>query len=258
MLTLETLQSDEENKDHLFLALVLIHALRCYNLHIQVKGDRYSPDQWHTPTRWGEKLYACWVQSDNESSRDLLDNFEEMPTGLFEDYEIPPFAVPILKTKPEVLFYIMDMLVGVFWFSKRSGLMYRNILEVEYDDCFPVTWDYFKKIVVNRQSGEWKVLDPDGKVSTVIGARGVTELSYQQLQTMSAKDKAIARDRRDNEKIHFSSDIEKMKKKGFPYEDTFDEYVRFLKTNVGTMNIANKFTIKMKDIFDIFIPYPFN
>lgn len=258
MLTLEELTSNEQNKDHFFLAHVLVHALKCYNMHIQVLGEKYSPNHWYSRTKWAEKLYVCWVAPENEDSRDLIDDLEEIPSGMYEGYEIPPFSVPILKTKAEILLYIMDLLAGVFWFSRRSGLMYRSILANEYEDSIPVTREYFQNIVVGHQAGEWLVLGADGKVKTVLGAHGVTQLSYEELQAMSAKDKALARDRQNQDKFVNSNYLEKMKQLGYPYENTFDEYVRFLQTNIGTMNIGNKFTIKMKDVLDLFIPYPFN
>jgi hypothetical protein len=135
--------------------------------------------------------------------------------------------------------------------------------------------------------GEWKYIDEIGRTRTVISGHKIQELTAEELirptggyykdtqiyfqngtsikgkQYVSRRDaiefheKSIARAKIDiqKQKRIYANDLEGMKAQGYPYSDSYDEYIRFIKTNIEIMKFG-KFTINVSKLFDLFIPSP--
>jgi len=152
---------------------------------------------------------------------------------------------------------------------------------------FPITYKYFRRIIVGMTPGEWNYIDNMGRVRNVIKGHKIQELTAEQLtrptdgyykdttihfqngksikgkqyvskrEAIEFHEKAIARAKIDiqRQKRMYANELEGMQAQGYPYSDSYDEYIRFIKTNLKDMKFG-KFTIRVSDLFDLFIPSP--
>ncbi|MCX7217696.1 MAG: hypothetical protein NTY70_01790 [Burkholderiales bacterium] len=151
---------------------------------------------------------------------------------------------------------------------------------IDNDIDFPVTYLYFQKIIVGLRAGDWKFLKPDGAICNVLDH---IEIKQPEIKPSSGYyEKRMFKNNNTGEqflqdvwvskedaiKWHSSNLLsledkkrrhkqisEKMKAQGYPYADSYDEYIRFLVTNQKDMKFGN-FTLLASDILNIFIPYP--
>lgn len=171
----------------------------------------------------------------------------------------------------------------------------------------PISYDYFKKIVVGSEIGEWKYMEYSGNVVTfkpplqidvvtkedqippvvrhVSSSREIADIAKRLNRpeltrydgfcvyedppgnlmllndippphTPDSIHKLIIAKRLANisqQKEKYSILANNMKVQGYPYVATYDEYIRFLKTNLRNMNFGG-YTLKTKLIFDMFVP----
>jgi len=192
--------------------------------------------------------------------------------------------------------------------QKFTDQMSRGLLiptEIGLD--IPVSYDYFKKIVVASQVGEWKYMEFSGNIVIFKPPLIIDVLSKEEQltpivryvnsayeianiakilnrpeltrfhgfcvyedppgnlwllddipspHTPESLHKLIVAKKIDDiskQKEKYSILANNMKNQGYPYQNTYDEYIRFLKTNLKNMNF-NGYTLKVKLIFDMFIP----
>lgn len=116
------------------------------------------------------------------------------------------------------------------------------------------SFDFFQKIVVTARPGVWEEYGKDGVVRGILDLRpGV--LSHQALRELDQHRRDMERDAHNFSKRLESNDADRMKARGFPYSNSFPEYLRFLQNNFDSMHIAG-FRISLADILSILIPYP--
>lgn len=193
------------------------------------------------------------------------------------------FDIPI-DTDPDFFIFLFRYLADVMHKTNASNMV-KPCTDGNLD--FPISYNYFKKIIVGMEVGEWKYLDRSGRSITVIEGHKIDSLTNNDLikptdgfykkQTLffkngesregkqyvsrseaielHAKWLAKAKDAIQHQKAVYASATEGMKAQGYPYLDTYEEYIRFLRTNLKDMRFG-KFTLRVKDIFDFFIPTP--
>jgi hypothetical protein len=152
---------------------------------------------------------------------------------------------------------------------------------------FPVNYRYFKKIIVGMEAGEWNYLDRSGRKIKVLSGTKIDRLDESDLikptdgyyvdhtyhynngtsavhpryvtkqEAIEIHERFIARAKRDiaRQKAEYASNLEGMKAQGYPYTDSYDEYIRFLQTNLKNMRFG-QFTLNVQRLFNLFIPTP--
>jgi hypothetical protein len=200
--------------------------------------------------------------------------------GLKEAIEATAFEIPLTQY-PDFLMFFFDFLVAV---EDRISIDTRMKASYAYDARekfnFPVNYRYFDKLIVDMIPQEWAILNRSGKKQVM--------LKLTPLHTISDLDKrpptdGFFRDRpskfgehyvtkneairlhrewldgakeyiaKQKDAVKFHED--RMKSQGFPYTSSYEEYCRFLLTNLKDMKFG-RFTLSAQDILNIFIPYP--
>lgn len=121
----------------------------------------------------------------------------------------------------------------------------------------PRSWEYFIKIAVPARVGIWKALK-NGRVVDVADFNRLPMYSEEYLnQNFDSNERALIRakerDRKSGSSVHFEIERELMQARGFPYEATFTEYIRFLDNNFSGVKVSN-FSITFQQIKELFIP----
>lgn len=180
--------------------------------------------------------------------------------------------------------YVMAILSYTFFTDKLYRDKYAYIFNSEiWDDSIPISYNFFSEIICNVQySNERGIYDEDKEVAeifrtNVLNKEEIDRRLQLELQQEIAKNrgKYIENDyvsdgfkkTQENLKVALMRRYEEHKQEiksrkilfnriGCPYENTFSEYKRFLRTNVKKMNYRNYFEIDMNDIFNLFLAYP--
>jgi ribosomal protein L20 len=193
------------------------------------------------------------------------------------------FDVPLI-TAFDFFIYLFDYLEKVI---RRLNPSMLAVPPTNGNLNFPVNYRYFQKIIVGMKPGEWNYIDENGRKITVLKGDKIQDLTEEELikptdgfyrehtyyfnsgssykgQKYFSKNEAIelhakwiarAKVNIQRQKIVYSNNMEGMKAQGYPYIDTYEDYVRFLQTNLKDMKFLN-FTLKPSDLFNLFIPYP--
>jgi len=193
------------------------------------------------------------------------------------------FNVPLVQY-PEFTKLLFALLAGVT-FKLDKDKMGKNCVESEID--FPVSYLYFQKIIVGLRAGEWKFLDARGNVHKGLSHIVIDQYSKQELrkptdgyyekhryyfnnggsmiadryvdkyEAIERHEKWLARitENIQSQKSRYKDSSEKMQAQGYPYTDSYDEYIRFLVTNQRNMKFG-KYTLLINDLLQIFVPYP--
>jgi len=193
------------------------------------------------------------------------------------------FDIP-LTMYPDFFLFLFDFLVVVLRKCDKSALM---------QPCtsgnlnFPVNYAYFQKIVVKMTPGEWSYLDEYGRKRKIISGTKIDQLKEEDIrkptdgyyvkhkymfnngessigdkyifksEAIDMHSKWLARAKSDiqRQKENYQNELEGMKAQGYPYADSYEEYIRFLNTNLKNMKFG-RFTIIVKDLLNLFIPCP--
>lgn len=119
------------------------------------------------------------------------------------------------------------------------------------------SYDYFRKIVVPAKPGVWVNYTKDGKAVHVLDTRA-GNLSFQEMRELEQSERDRLRDNHRNARNSEQDAIEEFKKHGFPYSESYQEYIRYLKNNFESMHVLRDLKITFNEIINIFIPYPFD
>lgn len=117
------------------------------------------------------------------------------------------------------------------------------------------SYGYFKKIVVPAVPGVWNEYTKDGRVMRVLDSRA-GELSMQALRELEQDKRDRERDIHRGRKLQESDEQRKFKERGFPYSDSYQEYIRFLQNNFESMQLLKGVNLTLENILSILIPYP--
>jgi hypothetical protein len=176
------------------------------------------------------------------------DEGEDTPPDESED----PMWSSLMVKNERVFIAFMDFLSGML----KGGRLLNPERRV------PRSWDYFLKIVVPAQAGIWKEIDPrSGRVMHVLDTTPETlNEAYLQENFDSkerAKIRAHHRDKTNVRTLLIDEEKDLMKRRGFPYSPSYDEYIRFLQNNFSEVNIGETI-ISFSQILELFIPSPVN
>jgi hypothetical protein len=198
-----------------------------------------------------------------------------------------PFNIAIIE-RPKFFIYCFDLLTEVA-FKVESKRMMQNARSLNRAIDIPISYDYFTKIICSSDVGGWKYLNEYGEVKKILSPISVDEIT--ELEKIYNDDRQYVRRpqaeideqikkygvevngfyysgiSKEQHKISLAKKLDQIKgqksnlkemillfeEKGYPYENTYDEYIRFLKTNLKYMKFGD-FKIMMHLILDMFIP----
>lgn len=186
-------------------------------------------------------IYDCEIPEQDKKMKEIFDS---------------PFNVSIWECKSFLLFYFGFMRDVMYLVEpNRMGMNVKK-----KGACVPVSYAYFKKIIAGDSVGGWQFLDINEKIKTIKSPLTVETITEQEkvwnksISSVEHKQNIAEKiDRIKGQKMVIELEREEMKKKGYPYQDTHAEYVRFLKNNLADMQF-NDYKLKAQLLLDMFIP----
>jgi TraM recognition site of TraD and TraG len=148
-----------------------------------------------------------------------------------------------------------DTLKALFWVIERWQFITDSrspqVLQSQYSAR---SWEYFRLIVVPAVPGFYNSFGKDGRVSHVFDTRPKDMTLYEKAQH-SSYEKALYKEQSKERMIPLTVEHEQMKALGYPYTESYDEYLRFIKNNFIAMRFKS-FNITLANFLSILIPHP--
>jgi hypothetical protein len=265
MHTYESLYLIEYNKDMnrdtaniddyvLFFLYSMLQAITAYSLRasyglieeaverVAKKSNCENRDSegWHRPL----DVWDCKMP---ERDKEMIEIFDS------------PFSISIFDCRDFLHFYFEFMRDVMFIVEpNRMGMNVKK-----KGACIPVSYEYFQKIIVGDQVGGWQLLDINGKIKTVKKPLVIETILQEDKIYKKGVDNITTAEHRENiakrmdeikwQKTAIEIEREEMKERGYPYQDTHAEYVRFLKNNLQDMKFKD-YKLQAQLILDMFIP----
>ena len=169
--------------------------------------------------------------------------------GQFVGSEVNILYFPLVDF-PEVLKVVLN------YFTLISHYLKQRPFAVDFSEKgikTPICFDHFKLVATQLKPGQLLLAKPKIMDNELMQLKSVELLKPTEEGIASG---FFIQSTRREARNDLSKEKEALKEKGYPYEETYEEYIRFLKNNIEYMDFGYKLQITMANILNLFVPDP--
>lgn len=242
---LTDLTDDQQDTGKILLLRVVLKAIEFYKEY--QKNPRSDCNPLDTFDHQGALYFTKNINSEApEHSYGYITGWDR--TGEFDGNPASIFSSPLIDS-PDIFIIVFNILC-ILELRKEERIFSTNF----HDEVItaPICFKHFQMVAPKLQAGQYLLTTPfkndSGKLDLKLKCLSYS-LEEKIAQTTPTETRQL--------KLELANENRRMKLKGYPYEDTFSEYVRFLKNHIKIMKIhtwGKKTQIPLEWIIDLFIP----